>query len=148
MNFLDKLQHAWQSQCSKPIDVKPDQLLKTVRLERRMVFMSEMVVMLILAFVGIGMLRSALRDIHRDWPWLIYSACLAWVVAFILFNQWRRRRHAPHYHEPLLAHVEWSIKDLEYRMRVDGNSRWWYVLPIALGCMIPPIIFGAMVYSK
>ena len=37
-NLLDRLQQAWQSQCSKPIDVNPDQLLKVARLERLVYF--------------------------------------------------------------------------------------------------------------
>jgi hypothetical protein len=148
MKFPDELQQAWQSQCSKPIDVKPDQLLKVVRLERRIRFWCDVFVILVLLSVGAWMLRSAFRDIHKDWPWLIYSACLAWVVGFMLFNQWRRRRHAPHYEEPLLAHVEWSIKDIEYRMWQDRHTFWWYTLPIALGCMIPPTIFFVMDYIR
>src|SRR5215212_9475479 len=147
-NLLDKLQQAWQSQCSKPIDVKPDQLLKVVRLERRATFLTDMFVILILLIVGVSMLWSAFRDIHKDWPWLIYSSCLAWVVVFMLFNQWRRRRHTPHYDEPLLVHVEWSIKDIEYRMWQDRYTFWWYTLPIALGCMIPPTIFFVMDYIR
>ena len=148
MNFLDKLQQAWQSQCSKPIDIKPDQLLKIARLERRVYFWVDMFVILVLLSVGTGMLWFAFRDIQNQWPWLIYSASLACVVGYILFNRWRRRRHAAHYDEPLLAHVEWSIKDIEHRMRVDENSLWWYVLPIALGCMIPPAISFAMEYIR
>jgi len=85
-----------------------------------------------------------LRDIDQEWPWLIYSGSDAWVIGFILFNQWRQRRHVPHYEEPLLAHVEWSIKDIEHRTWLERNRLWWYLLPIALGCMIPPIITFAM----
>ena len=70
------------------------------------------------------------------------------MVGYILFNRWRRRRHAAHYDEPLLAHVEWSIKDIEHQMWLDRYSLWWYILPIALGCMIPPVLFFAMDYSK
>ena len=98
--------------------------------------------------VGVFMLWSAFRDIQKDWPWLIYAASVAWVVGYILFNRWRRRRDAAHYDEPLLAHVEWSIKDIEHQMWLDRYSLWWYILPIALGCMIPPVLFFAMEYSK
>jgi hypothetical protein len=147
-NFLDQLQEAWKSQCSKPLDVKPDQLLKTARLGRRAYFWVDMLVIAFFFCAGAGMLRSAFRDIQHDWPWVIYSACLAWVVAYILFNRWRRRRHAARYDEPLLAHVEWSIKDLEHQMWLDRNSPWWYILPVALGCMIPPALLFAMEYSK
>ena len=94
------------------------------------------------------MLAWALRDLRRDWPWLIYSASDAWVVGFMVFNQWRRRRHAARYDEPLLAHVEWSIKDIEDRMLQDRYSVWWYVLPLALGCMIPPTLFFAMNHGR
>jgi hypothetical protein len=147
-NFLDKLQQAWQSQCTKPIDVKPDQLLKVARLERRAYFWVDMGIVSFFLGVGVFMLGSALRDIRKDWPWLIYSASLAWVVGYILFNRWRRRRDAADYDEPLLAHVEWSIKDIEHRMRLDRDSPWWYILPITLGCMIPPVIFFAMEHSN
>ena len=147
-NFLDKLQQAWQSQCSKPLDVKPDQLLKVARLERRAQFWVDIFVISVLLCVGVFMLWSAFRDIQNDWPWLISAASDAWVVGYILFNRWRRRRHAAHYDEPLLAHVEWSIKDIEHQMWLDRYSPWWYFLPIALGCMIPPVLFVPMEYNK
>lgn len=148
MNFLDKLQEAWQSQCNKPIDVNPDQLLKTARLQQRANFWVDMLVISFCLCAGTWMLWSTFRDIQKDWPWLIYSASLAWVVGYILFNRWRRRRHAAHYDEPLLAHVEWSIKDIEHQMWLDRYSPWWYILPVALGCMIPPVLFFAMDSSK
>ena len=144
----DRLQQAWQSQPTGTLEVSPDQLLKRVRLERRAAFGVDIFVISILLIVGISMSVWAWRDIHKDWPWLIYSLSDAWVVGFILFSQWRRRRHAGHYEEPLLAHVEWSIKDIEHRMLQDRRSFWWYVLPIALGCMIPPTLVFAMDYSR
>ena len=104
MNLLDRLQQAWQSQCSKPIDVNPDQLLKTARYERLVQFCVDIGVILVFLCVGVLMLGAAFRDIQKDWPWLISSASVAWVVGYILFNRWRRRRDAAHYDEPLLAH--------------------------------------------
>jgi hypothetical protein len=147
-NFLEKLQQAWQSQCSKPLDVNPGQLLKTARLERRAYFWIDMFVILVLLSVGAWMLRSTFRDIQKEWPWLIYSASDVWVVWYILLNRWRRRGHAAHYDEPLLSHVEWSIKDIEHRMWQDRHTSWWYTLPIALGCMIPPAISFVMDYIR
>ena len=119
-NFLDKLQQAWQSQCSTPIDVNPDQLLKVARHERRVQFWVDIGMISFFLCVGVLMLGWAFRDIQKDWPWLISSASLAWVVGYILFDRWRRRRDAAHYDEPLLAHVEWSIKDIEHRMWLDA----------------------------
>jgi hypothetical protein len=148
MNFLDKLQQAWQSQCSKPIDVKPDQLLNAARVERRVQCWVDITVISVFLCFGVFMLWSAFRDIQNDWPWLISAASVAWVVGYILFNRWRRRLDAAHYDEPLLPHVEWSIKDIEHQMWLDRHSLWWYILPIALGCMIPPVLFFAMEYSK
>lgn len=148
MSFLDKLQRAWQSQrCATPA-MNPDQLLKGVRLERRVLFWSDMFVILVLLCVGVLMSWFAFRDIQKDWPWLISAVSDAWVVGYILFNRWRRRHDAAHYDETMLAHVERSIKDVEHRMWLDRYSLWWYVLPIALGCMIPPVLFFAMDYSK
>ncbi len=148
MSFLDKLQHAWQSQrCATP-GINPDQLLKVARLERRVLFWGDIFVVLTFLFVLVLMLRAAFRDIHEDWPWLFSAVSDVWVAGFVLFDRWRRRRDAAHADEPLLAHVEWSIKDIEHRMRQDRNSLWWYIMPIALGCMIPPVLFFAMDYSK
>ena len=147
-NFLDKLQQAWQSQCSKPLDVNPDQLLNAVRHERRVNFWTDVGIVLFFSCCGAGMLAWAFRDIQKDWPWLIYTASLAWVVGYVLFDRWRRRRDAVHYDEPLLAHVEGAIKEVEHQKWLSGNTLWWYILPIALGCMIPPILFFAMEYGK
>src|SRR5206468_8627158 len=88
------------------------------------------------------------KDIHQGWPWLISAASCAWVAGYILFNRWRRRRDAAHYDDSVLAHVEWSIKDVEHRMWMDRYSLWWYILPIALGCMIPPVLLFAMEDSE
>jgi hypothetical protein len=148
MSVLDHLQQAWQSQrCATPA-MNPDSLLSGIRLERRVHFWSDMFVISVLLAVGAWMLRFAVRDIHKGWPWLIYVASDAWVIGFILFNRWRRRRDAAHYDDSVLAHVEWSIKEIEHRMRLDRYSLWWYVLPIALGCMIPPVLFFAIDFSK
>jgi hypothetical protein len=88
------------------------------------------------------MLRAAFRDIQKDWPWLISAASDAWVMGYILFNRWRRRGYAAHYVEPLLARVEWAIKDIEHQMWLGRYSLRWYILPI------PPVLFFAMDYGK
>jgi hypothetical protein len=148
MSFLDQLQQAWQSQrCAAPA-TNPDQLLKGVRLQRRVYLWVDIGVILVFMGCGAWTLGSAFRDIQRDWPWLFYVAGTAWVVGYILFNRWRRRRDAARADEPLLAHVEWSIKELEHQMWLDRDSFWWYVLPIALGCMIPPVVLFSMNYNK
>jgi CDP-diglyceride synthetase len=148
MSLLDKLQQAWQSQrCAAP-PMNPDALLKGVRLERQVAFWADIFIIAVLAGVGASMSRFASGNIGKNWPWLIYVASDVWVIGFILFNRWRRRRHAAHYDQPLLAHVEWSIQDIEHRMWQDRYSLWWYILPLALGCMIPPIFFFGMEYGK
>lgn len=147
-NFLDEMLEAWQSQCSKPIDVKPDQLLKVARLERLVQFCVDVGIISFFFCVGVQMSWSAFRDIQKGWPWLITSASLAWVIGYILFNRWRRRHRAAHFDEPLVAHVNWSIKDIEHQMWLDRYSPWWYILPITLGCMIPPVFFFAMNYRE
>jgi hypothetical protein len=140
LNKLAKLQQAWQAQCNRTPDVNPDQLLNSTRLQRKAYFWSDMFVIAVFVWCGGGMLIFSLRDFQDDWPWLVYTACCAWVVGYILFNRWRRRRFVAHYEDSVLAHVEWSINDIEHRMRVDRYTLWWYILPIALGCMIPPAI--------
>jgi hypothetical protein len=145
---LDRLQQAWQSQCSKPLDVNPVQLLQVVRLERRMYFWTDVSISTLILGAGFYTLWSAFRDIQQDWPWLIYVASVAWVAGRLLFDRWRRRGDAAHYDEPLLAHVEGAIKQLEHQKWLSGNTLWWYVLPIAVGCMIPPVLLFARDYGK
>lgn len=152
-NLLDRLQQAWQSQCSKPIDVKPDQLLKTARfelmlarLERWAIVVTDTFVILGLLVPGIWMSGFVFRDIQKTWPFLIYVACITGVVGFMLFSHWRRRRHAPRYDAPMLAHVEWAIKDIDYRTWQDRHTFWWYILPLALGCVIPTVITVGMAF--
>ena len=107
MSILDKLQQVWQSQCTKPLDINPSQLLGTARLERRAFLVLDVVVIVLLSIPGTWMLGQ-IRDIRKDWPWIIYSACIAWVIGFMLFNQWRRRRHAHRRSRPAAA----SVSDL------------------------------------
>jgi hypothetical protein len=145
---LDKLQQAWQSQrCAAP-PMNPDKLLRGVRLWRRAGLWTDILVIVGLLYCGSSVLGSAVRDIHKGWPFLFYGAGIAWVVGYILFNRWRRRREPAHTDEPLLVHVEYLIKDIEHRIWLDRNSFWWYILPIALGCMIPPILLFAMDYRR
>jgi hypothetical protein len=151
MNRWDRLRQAWQSQSIGTIRTNPDRVLKVARFERRAYLGFDIFLIAVSLSLGVLNLRWAFQDIQKDWPWLIYSGSGAWVAGYALFNRWRLRglrRYAANYKEPLLAHVEWSIKDIEHRMRVDANSFWWYLLPIALGCMIPPVILVAMEYSK
>lgn len=136
----DPLQQAWQSQPAPAPRATPDELLHAARLGRQAALYTDVVVISVLSAVGLGMLGWALHDFHRNWPWLIYSASDVWVVTFMLVNRWRRRRRAPRFDAPLIAHVEWSIRDIEHRMTLDRRSFWWYILPIALGCIIPATI--------
>jgi hypothetical protein len=147
MSRLDRLQQAWQSQSCGTIGTNPDLLLK-VRLQRRIYFWIDIFLISVSLSVGVLMLRFAFRDIQKGWPWLISVASEVWVVGYILLNRWRRRRNAAHYDEPLLTHVESSIKYIEHQMRLDRNMIWWCILPIFLGCVIPVGILGAMEYSK
>ena len=149
-NVLDKLlklQEAWQCQHNKRLDVSPDQLLKVARVEQRIDFWCDVWMSVFFLFMMAYFAWPAYRDIHKDWPWLISAASGAWVAGYILFNRWRRRDSA-HFDESVLTHVERSIKDVEHRMWLERTQTLWYVLPIALGCMIPPVIFFAMHYSE
>jgi hypothetical protein len=148
MSCPDRLQQAWQSQPDGTLGINPDQVLKTARLERRVYFWCDVFVILTFVCVMVLMLRAAFRDIRNDWPWLFSAASDAWVGGYIVSDRWRRRRDAAHYDESMLAHVERSIKDIEHRMWLDRGSLWWYVLPIAAGCMIPPVFFFAMEHIK
>ncbi|MDR3632496.1 MAG: hypothetical protein P4L84_01595 [Isosphaeraceae bacterium] len=144
----EELQQAWQSQTCGTIGTNPNLWLKVARLERRIERGAYIFMISILLFICIFIIVNAFRDIQKDWPWLISVASDIWVVGYILFNRWRRRREATHFDETMLAHVERSTKEIEHRMRQDRYSFWWYLLPIALGCMIPPSFFFAMEYGQ
>ena len=148
MSCLDRLQQAWQSQPDGTLGINPDQLLKVVRLERRTAFWCDIFVVSVFLWVLVVMLRAAFRDIQVGWPWLFSALSEVWVAAYILYNRWGRRRDAAHCDETLLAHIDGSIKDIEHQIRLERNQLWWYVLPIAVVCMLPPILFFAMDYSK
>ena len=85
MNQFEKLQQAWQSQRCKPLDISPDHFLKmprhlllmTARIERWAHFVLDMIVVVLLLIPGTRMLWS-IRNIQKDWPWIIYCACIAW----------------------------------------------------------------------
>jgi positive regulator of sigma E activity len=144
----EELQQAWQSQSCGTIGTNPNLLLKVARFERRIDLGVDIFLIAVFLCVGVFMLGAALRDIQKNWPWLISVASYIWVVGYILFNRWRRRHEATHFDETMLAHVERSIKEIKHRMRLDRYSFWWYLLPIALACMIPPIFFFAMEYGQ
>jgi len=145
---LEKLRQAWQSQSCATFEANPEQWLMVARVERWVYLFADLFIVAVFLSIGGWTLVSSVRDLARDWPWLIYCAGIAWVVGYILFNRWRRRRRAAHADESLLAHVEWSIRDIEHRMWLDRTSPWWYILPIALGCMIPPVLFFVMDYGE
>ena len=93
-NFLDTLQQAWQSQCSKPLDVNPDlSCSRSVRLQRRACISRVDTSSLMLVFAGCGtwMLRSGVsRYSETTGPGFLTWRAPAWVVAgYILFNRWR-----------------------------------------------------------
>jgi len=145
---LDRLQQAWQSQPDGTPEINPDRLLKAARRQRRVQFWCEILIVSIALYVGGSMSRTVFRDIQKNWPWLFVVASEAWVVGYVLFNQWRRRRDVVRNDEPLLARVEWSIQDIEDRMWLNRNSIWWCVLPLFLGLLTSVFIFGAMEYAK
>lgn len=145
---LGKLQEAWQSQCDKRIDVNPDQMLMAARLERKVYFWCDVGLIAFFLILMVYFAWPANRNFHKDWPWLISAASGAWVAGFILFDRWSQRRRTAQYDDSVLAHVERSIRDIEHRIWLDRFNLWWYTLPIALGCMIPPVIFFAMEIAK
>jgi hypothetical protein len=147
MSFLDRLQQAWQCQPGATLGMNPDQLLNVAPQVRRVQFWTDISSISFFCCVGVFLSWPALRDIQKNWPWLISAASCAWVAGYMLFDRWLRARDAAHYDESVLAHVDWSIKDIEHRMWMDRYSPWWYILPIALGCMIPPVFFFAMAYG-
>jgi hypothetical protein len=145
MSCWDRLQRAWQSQSCGTIETRVDQLLRVVRFERRAYLGIDIFLIAGSLCLGGLFLSSAFRDIQKEWPWLIAVASEVWVAGYIVFNRWRRRQAAAHFDETMLAHVERSIQETEHRMRQERFTFWWYLLPTALGCMVPFIfIFAAM----
>lgn len=146
MNRLDKLKQAWQAQRCFEVGADPDTLLKVNRLGRQFELLADVIIVSFFTYLVISTLWWVFGDFPRKWPQLIYAAGAAWVAGFMLFDRWRRRRKIGKYDESMLAHVEWSIQEIQHRMWLDRCMAWWYVLPLALGCMIPPVISFAIGY--
>jgi len=145
----EKLQQAWQSQPSgSQIHIDADVLMREVRHNQQSfrvtIFWRDcreiFVAMIVLVVVSLDV---AVRGIGRNWPWLLIGVGAAWAAGYLLFDRWRQRRNAPHSEGTLVAHIEQSLKDVEHQIWLLKNVFWWYLLPIALGGLIPTLYFFA-----
>jgi len=147
MTSLNKLKEAWQCQSFGNLENNPDKLLSRARFERRIYVAYDLFIMVLMTGFAVSMLLSALQDIGKNWPWLIYTASIGWVAGFMLLQHMRRRR-VNNYTDTVLGHVNRSIQDVEQRIRQDQYIFWWYTFPIAFGCIVPTIITSAIDFYR
>ncbi len=145
----EKLQQAWQSQPGgSQIHVDADALIKEVRRKQQSFratilwrdFREILAAFCVMVAVSLDVV---FKGIQKNWPWLFLVVGAAWVVGYLLFDRWRQRPNAPRYEGALSSHVEQSLKDVEHQIWLLRNVFWWYLLPLALGCLIPNLYFLA-----
>ena len=145
----EKLQQAWQSQPSgSQIRIDADVLISEVRRNqlsfRATIFWRDFRELLAAVFVIVAVsVHVMFKGIQENWPWLLVGVGAAFVAAYILLDRWRQRRHAPHYEGALISHIEQSLNDVEHQIWLLRNVFWWYLLPCALGGLIPMVYFFA-----
>jgi hypothetical protein len=145
----EKLRQAWQSQPGgSRIHIDADVLMREVRRNQQSFrvtifwrdFREVFVALIALVVVAADVV---LRGIRTHWPWLMLGVGAAWVAGYLLFDRWRHRRNAPHYEGALMSHIEQSLRDVEHQIWLLKNVFWWYLLPIALGGLIPTLYYFA-----
>ncbi len=145
----EKLRQAWQSQpAGAQIHIDADGLIREVRRNqqgfRATIFWRDLreisAAFVVLVVVSLDV---AFRGIQKNWPWLLMCVGAAWVVGYILWDRRRQRRNSPHYDGALISHIEQSLKDVEHQIWLLRNVFWWYLLPLALGGLIPNLYFFA-----
>ena len=145
----EKLQQAWQSQPGgSQIHIDADVLIREVRRNqhsfkatifwRDLREISAAVVVLVVVSLDV-----VFRGVRQNWPWLLMCVGAAFVAGYILFDRRRQRRNAPHYEGALMSHIEQSLRDVEHQIWLLKNVFWWYLLPLALGALIPNFYFFA-----
>jgi hypothetical protein len=140
----DKFQAAWQSQpAGRELGINADLLLREVQHNQRSfrakIFWRDLREILAAALViGISAFVVS-RDFEKAWPWLLMGVGALWVAGYILVDRWRQRRNAPKSDDSLLAYVDESLRDMEHQIQLLKNVFWWYLLPLALGGLIPYI---------
>ena len=145
----EKLKQTWQSQPGgAQIRIDADVLIREVRRNqhsfRTTIFWRDFreIGVALIALIAVSV-DVAIRGVRANWPWLLLGAGAAWVAAYILFDRRRQRRNAPHYTGTLISHIEQSLKDVEHQIWLLKNVFWWYLLPLALGALIPTFYFFA-----
>jgi hypothetical protein len=145
----ERLRQAWQSQPGgSQIHIDADVLIRDVRRNQQSFrttilwrdFREILAAFCVMLVVSLDVM---LKGIQKNWPWLLLVIGAAWVVGYLLFDRWRQRRNAPRYEGALSSHVEQSLKDVEHQIWLLRNVFWWYLLPLALGGLIPNLYFLA-----
>ena len=146
----EKLQQAWQSQPSgSQIRIDADVLISEVRRNqlnfRATIFWRDFRELFAALFVIVAVsVHVMFKGIQENWPWLLLGVGAAFVAGYILFDRWRQRRNAPRFEGALISHIEQSLNDVEHQIWLLRNVFWWYLLPCALGGLIPTVYFFAM----
>jgi len=144
MSSLDNLKKAWQSQKHGELKTDPKKLLVMVRMERYTYLASDIFVILVLFGVSAFFIAAAMSEIQESWPWFIAAFCCMWVVATMTYRRVFRKKHKLGSDHSIAEHIDLTIKELKEQAKLQKSVFWWYILPLALGCMLPPAISYAL----
>lgn len=145
----EQLRQAWQSQPSgSQLHIDADVLIREVRRNqqgfRATIFWRDVREILVALLIIVATsLHVMFKGIRENWLWLLMGVGAAWVAGYLLYDRSRRRRNAPHYDGALIPHIEQSLKDIEHQIWLLTNVFWWYLLPLAVGVLIPSLYFFA-----
>ena len=139
----EKLRQVWQAQPGgSQIRIDADVLIREVRRNqqsfRASIFWRDFREIFVALLIAVGnSLFIVFRGIAANWPWLLLGVGALWVAGYLALDRWRQRRDAGHYDGALVWHIEQSLKDVEHQIWLLRNIFWWYLLPLALGGLIP-----------
>ncbi len=136
----DNFQQAWQASTShvrmtvdadllsKEVQRNESQFAATILLRD----LREVVVALIMipVWIFLGVMLSLL------WTWYLCIPGLIFVAAYMIVDRRRHGRPRPEADGPLREHVKYSLGQVEHQIWLLRNVFWWYIMPVALPCMI------------
>lgn len=132
----DNLKKIWNTEMSQPrLTLNADQLFNEASRKERefnaMIFwrdVREVGTCLVMIPLWIVLGRMA----GLPWTWYLAIPALLWVAGYMFVSRMRHMRRQPEPSEPLRQHVENSLKQVEFQIRLLRNVFWWYLLPLAL----------------
>ncbi len=139
MSSIDKLKEAWQSQSCGSLELDLGRMLSEIEFQRKKSLYSDLFVIFTLTCAALFFAVIATQDILVAWPWYIATVSVLFVVVImsrrLLATQASRGRDAS-----LVQHLDEAVAEAHAEIRRQLGVFWWYILPLALACMVPTFL--------